>query len=90
MFRCHLIWHENREHSALHNDFLSFYFETSVEGEKLYETILDYTQMKWETRLITIPEDILFSGVINPSKDQEEESIEEERIRNVVAEKLAA
>jgi hypothetical protein len=40
------------EHSPLFNDFLSFYFETSVDGEKVYETILDYTQLKWWTQTI--------------------------------------
>ncbi len=46
--------------------------------------------MKWETRWIARPEDILFSGIINPSNGQKEESMEEERIRNVVTNNLTA
>ena len=72
------------EHSPVLNDFLTFYFETSVDGEKLYETVLDYTQMRWETRSISNSEEIMLSGAINPSKDQVEEKTEEERIRNDV------
>ena len=72
------------EHSPLLNDFIDFYFETTVDGERLYETVLDYTGMRWWTQEINL-ENTILSGTINPSRDQAEERIEEERIRNVVA-----
>lgn len=71
------------EHSPLFNDFIDFYFETSVDGEKSFETVLIYTQMQWETREIATG-NVILSGTIPPAKDQTEEKIEEERIRNAV------
>jgi hypothetical protein len=71
------------EHSPLHNDFLSFFFETTVDGQKLYSTLLDYTSMTWRTEEIST-EKVVLSGAISPSREQAEEKTEEERIRNVV------
>jgi len=71
------------EHSPLFNDFIDFYFNTSVDGKRLYETVLDYTGMSWWTQEIST-ENVILSGKINRSKDQREEKIEEDRIRNVV------
>ena len=73
----------NIEHSPLYNDFLDFYFETSIDGKKLYETVLIYTSLKWVTREIET-ENVVLSGAINRSNDQAEEKSEEERIRSVV------
>ena len=75
------------EHSPLYNDFIDFYFETSVDGKKLYQTFFIYTRMRWETQEIET-ENIILGGEIARPKDQAEEKIEEERIRNVVTEHL--
>ena len=77
----------NIEHSPLYNDFIDFYFETNVDGKKSYETFLIYTRMIWETQKIDT-EEVILSGEIKRSKDQAEEKIEEERIRNVVTQHL--
>jgi hypothetical protein len=71
------------EHSPLYNDFIDFYFETSVDGKKKYETWFIYTRMRWETEEIDT-KNVILSGEIKRAKDQAEEKIEEERIRNVV------
>ena len=37
------------EHSKLMNEFISFWFETRVEGVLKYETILDFMRSEWYT-----------------------------------------
>ena len=71
------------EHSPLYNDFLSFFFETTVDGKKLYVTLLDYHSLTWTTEEIS-SETMILSGTISRSKNQAEEKVEEERIRNIV------
>ncbi len=39
------------EHSKLRNEFISFWFETRVEGVLRYETFLDFTRHEWHTCL---------------------------------------
>lgn len=71
------------EHSPLYNDFLSFFFETTVDGQKLYMTLLDYHLMRWTTEEISTG-NIILLGPISRSNDQADEKAEEERIRKVV------
>lgn len=73
----------NVEHSPLYNDFLSFFFETAVDGRKLYETQLDFFSLQWMTRKLAT-DSVVLSGAISPSKDRTEEKAEEERIRSAV------
>ena len=72
------------EHSPLFNEFLSYWFETSVDGEKLYETVLDYTLLKWWTETISFSPETILSGNINRTEGLAAEKNEEERIRNIV------
>jgi hypothetical protein len=71
------------EHSPIYNDFLSFFFETTIDGEKRYSTVLDYLSLTWTTEEIASGI-IILSGPISRSKDQAEEKAEQQRIRNVV------
>ncbi len=72
------------EHSVLMNEFISFWFETRIDGVLKYETSLDYLEMEWETKEINQPNSVICSGQINKTKGQEDERIEEARIRDVV------
>jgi hypothetical protein len=38
------------EHSALLNGFISFWFETKVDGILNYETVLDFSSRHWYVR----------------------------------------
>ena len=37
------------QHSRLFNEFISFWFETRVDGELRYETFVDYFRSEWYT-----------------------------------------
>lgn len=37
------------EHTPLLNEFISFWFETHVDGELRYETFLDFYRYEWHT-----------------------------------------
>jgi len=76
------------KHSDLFNDFISFWFDTSVDGAVKYRTWLDFLNLVWSTELITKEEEI-FSGKMHPYKGVDAEAVEIERIKNLVTEKLA-
>jgi hypothetical protein len=37
------------EHTPLLNEFISFWFETHVDGDLRYETFVDFFQHEWYT-----------------------------------------
>ena len=73
------------EHSDLLCEFISFWFETRVNGVLCYETFLDYNDMTWETRHIETPEISVLRGIIEKSSN---ELAEEQRIRDVITHHL--
>lgn len=76
------------ENSELLNDFLSFWFETRVDGILRFETLLDYHNMQWQTRELEESNKIIASGKIARSSNQDEEKSEEDRIRACVTQAI--
>lgn len=73
------------EHSDLLHEFITFWFETRVDGKLSYETLLNYNDMRWETNETTAPYRTVLDGNIEISSN---ENAEEQRIRNIVTEFL--
>jgi hypothetical protein len=55
------------EHGQLCNEFISFWFETLVNGELRYETHIDFVRHEWHTYEAGIDGPNLFSGKLDPS-----------------------
>ena len=71
------------EHSDLLNEFISFWFETRINGKLCYETFLDYNEMTWKTRDIKNPECYVLAGKLeDPSNEQAEEKKVKELVTN--------
>jgi hypothetical protein len=49
-------------HSPLRIEFISFWFETSVDGELRYETFVDYLRSEWYTCPAGMDGQILLRG----------------------------
>ena len=55
------------EHSPLLNEFASFRFGTSVDGTLRYETVGDYLEGEWQTRLAGAVGQVVLRGRFAPS-----------------------
>jgi hypothetical protein len=55
------------EHSSLMNEFISFWFETFVDGELRYETFVDYMGSEWYTCPAGVDDQILLRGDFSSS-----------------------
>jgi len=73
------------EHSDLLHEFISFWFETRIDGKLTYETFLDYNGMVWETRKAEKPHASVLNGIIEKSSN---EKAEEQRIRDYITQQL--
>jgi hypothetical protein len=51
-----------KTHSPLLNEFISFWFETFVDGELRYETFVDYLRNEWFTCPAGVDGKILLRG----------------------------
>lgn len=71
----------NIEHSDLSKGIIEFWFDTSIDGQPVYKTWLDYSNMIWLVRNIENPDKPVLSGNIEEDSDME---IEVERVRKVV------
>ena len=72
-------------HSQLFNDFLSFYFVTTVDGRETYETLLDFHGLSWNLYEKDKPDTILHSEMMQEFKGVAGEDAEVERIKGRVA-----
>lgn len=54
------------EHSPLMNEFISFWFETKVNGQLKYETLLDFLGDEWQVTDSTYDSPILLRGPLDP------------------------
>ena len=64
------------EHSPLMNEFISFWFETRVDDELRYETMLDFMRCKWFTTTKFDDDNFVLEGKLN-SRLSEDDMIEE-------------
>ena len=60
------------EHSSLKNEFISFWFETHVDGVLCYETIVDFMKHSWCTTRATDGQPILLRGELDSSLSDEQ------------------
>jgi len=68
------------EHSELFNEFISFWFETKVDGQLCYETYINYLDQTWETVELAGAR-VTFHGKLEPYSN---ERAAEEELRNIV------
>jgi len=62
------------EHSALMNDFLCFWFQTSVDGKPCFDTILHYgsqIQGEWNTTPAEKNDETLMRGTFDYSQPED-------------------
>lgn len=64
------------EHSPLKSEFISFWIETSVDGNMRYETFLDFYRCEWYTVATSDDQNIVLRGKLN-SALSEDDMIEE-------------
>jgi len=50
------------EHSPLFNEFISFWFETFVDGNLKFETGVDFLRSEWHTSMPGRVEQVLLQG----------------------------
>ena len=62
----------NIEHSPLLNEFISFWFETRVDGELKYETMLDFTHFEWRTSKAVDERHIVLRGKLDSTLTEDE------------------
>ena len=60
------------EHSPLMNEFISFWIETSVDGDVRYETMIDFMQLKWRTSTTPDSERIILSGNLSSALSEDD------------------
>jgi hypothetical protein len=63
------------DHSPLHNQFVSFWFETSVDGKVQFETMLNFLWCEWHTSRV-MDDEVVLTGQLNRLL-AEDEMIEE-------------
>jgi hypothetical protein len=50
------------DHSPLYNEFISFWFETFVDGNLRFETGVGFLKSEWHTSLPETAEEVLLKG----------------------------
>ena len=68
------------EHSELFSEFISFWFETKVDGQLCYKTHISYLDQTWETMELASAQ-VTFHGKLEPYSN---ERAAEEELRNIV------
>ena len=59
------------QHSPLMNEFISFWFETLVDVQLRYETMLDFYRGEWNTITTIDDKAIVLNGTLNSSLSED-------------------
>ena len=71
-------------HSSLFNDFLSFWFDTFVDGEHRFETVIDFHKREWYFCQVGVQPCLFHGRLEGPSETIEEEKASVENVKPII------